>query len=176
MTMTQKLVITALGKDRPGIVDELSSTLFTHQLNIEDSRMSVLGGEFAILLLVTGSDSAISSFIDKKQEAESTLDMTLTVKTTEAAAPSKTLIPYDVEVISIDYPGIVHKLASFFSARQINIVDLGTDRYAAPHTGTPMFALHMTIGIPAEMSIAGLRDEFLTMCDELNLDAKITAA
>ncbi|MCK5262904.1 MAG: glycine cleavage system protein R, partial [Gammaproteobacteria bacterium] len=53
--MNQKLVITALGADRPGIVDELSNTLLTHQLNIEDSRMSVLGGEFAILLLVTGS-------------------------------------------------------------------------------------------------------------------------
>ncbi|MCK4704424.1 MAG: glycine cleavage system protein R [Gammaproteobacteria bacterium] len=173
--MSQKLVITALGEDRPGIVDELSNTLFTHQLNIEDSRMSVLGGEFAVQLLVTGSEQAITSFIDKKQEAESTLNMTLTVKTTETTVSSQTLIPYDVEVISIDYPGIVHKLASFFSDRQINIVDLETDRYAAPHTGTPMFSLHMTIGIPAEISISGLRDDFLNMCDELNLDAKISA-
>ena len=173
--MNQKLVITALGADRPGIVDELSNTLLTHQLNIEDSRMSVLGGEFAILLLVTGSEQAINNFINKKQEAESALRMTLTVKTTEIAAPSQTLIPYDVEVIAIDHPGIVHKLASFFSGRQINIVDLETDRYAAPHTGTPMFSLHMTIGIPAETSIAGLRDDFLNMCDELNLDAKISA-
>lgn len=175
MIMNQKLVITALGKDRPGIVDELSSTLFTHQLNIEDSRMSVLGGEFAIQLLVSGDKQAISSFIDQKQQAESALNMTLTVKTTEAATPSKALAPYDVEVIAIDNPGIVHKLASFFSARQINIVDLGTEKYAAPHTGTPMFALHMTIGIPTEINIAGLRDEFLNMCDELNLDAKISA-
>ena len=173
--MSQKLVITALGEDRPGIVDQLSNTLFTHQLNIEDSRMSVLGGEFAVQLLVTGSEQAITSFIDKKQKVESTLNMTLTVKTTETAVASQTLIPYDVEVISIDYPGIVHKLASFFSERQINIVDLETDRYAAPHTGTPMFSLHMTIGIPAENSIAGLRDDFLNMCDELNLDAKISA-
>ena len=173
--MNQKLVITALGEDRPGIVDELSSTLFGHQLNIEDSRMSVLGGEFAVLLLVTGSEQAINSFIDKKQEAESVLKMTLTVKATEDSTASQTLIPYDVEVISIDYPGIVHKLSSFFSERQINIVDLETDRYAAPHTGTPMFSLHMTIGIPAKTSIAGLRDDFLNMCDELNLDAKISA-
>ena len=173
--MNQKLVITALGEDRPGIVDELSSTLFSHQLNIEDSRMSVLGGEFAVLLLVTGNEQAIASFIDKKKEAESALKMTLTVKTTEVATTSQTLIPYDVEVISIDYPGIVHKLSNFFSERQINIVDLETDRYAAPHTGTPMFSLHMTIGIPAKISIAGLRDDFLNMCDELNLDAKISA-
>ncbi len=173
--MNQKLVITALGEDRPGIVDELSSTLFTHKLNIEDSRMSILGGEFAILLLVTGSEQAINNFIDRKQEAESALNMTLTVKTTKTATPSQTIIPYDVEVIAIDHPGIVHKLASFFSGRQINIVDLETGRYAAPHTGTPMFSLHMTIGIPTETSIANLRDDFLNMCDELNLDAKISA-
>lgn len=174
--MSQKLVITALGEDRPGIVDELSNTLFTHQLNIEDSRMSILGGEFAVLLLVTGSDESITNFINNKQQAETALKMTLAVKTTETVASSQTLIPYDVEVISIDYPGIVHKLASFFSGRQINIVDLETDRYAAPHTGTPMFSLHMTIGIPAEVSIAGLRDDFLNMCNELNLDAKISAS
>ena len=173
--MNQKLVITALGADHPGIVDELSNTLFTHQLNIEDSRMSVLGGEFAILLLVTGDDQAISQFIDKQQEIASTLNMMLTVKTTEIAAPSQILIPYDVEVISIDQPGIVHKLASFFSSKQINIVDLETDRYSAPPTGTPMFSLQMTIGVPAEISIADLRDDFLNMCDELNLDAKISA-
>lgn len=174
--MSQKLVITALGADRPGIVNELSNTLLTHDLNIEDSRMSVLGGEFAILLLVSGSEAAINSFLDNKQQAESALNMTLTAKTTETTAPVKTQVPYDVDVISIDHPGIVHKLASFFSDRDINIVDLETDRYAAPHTGTPMFSLHMTIGIPAEINIASLRDEFLNMCDELNLDAKLTAS
>lgn len=173
--MNQQLVITALGQDRPGIVNELSNTLFTHQLNIEDSRMSLLGGEFAILLLVTGSEQAISQFIDRKQEAETALNMSLMVKITETEEPSVSLIPYDVEVISIDYPGIVHKLSNFFSGHQINIVDLETDRYAAPHTGTPMFALHMTIGIPAETSIASLRDDFFKMCDELNLDAKMSA-
>lgn len=173
--MSKKLVITALGEDRPGIVNELSNTLYSHQLNIEDSRMSLLGGEFAVILLVTGSEQAISNFIEKKQEAENSLKMALTVKVTETTTSSQTLIPYDVEVISIDYPGIVHKLANFFSERQINIVSLETDRYAAPHTGTPMFALQMTIGIPAESSIASLRDEFLDMCDELNLDAKISA-
>lgn len=173
--MTQKLVITALGEDRPGIVDQLSNKLFDHQLNIEDSRMSVLGGEFAIQLLVTGSEASIARFIEQKQVTEAALNMTLTSKLTKKSAPSQTLVPYDVEVISIDNPGIVHKLANFFSSRKINIVDLETGRYAAPHTGTPMFSVHMTIGIPAEINIAALRDEFLDMCDELNLDAQISA-
>ena len=46
------LVISALGRDRSGIVDELSKTILDHDCNLADSRMTVLGGEFAILLLI----------------------------------------------------------------------------------------------------------------------------
>jgi len=173
--MSQKLVITALGADRPGIVNELSDVLSSNKLNIEDSRMSVLGGEFAILLLVSGTTQAVDAFVTSSPDIENSLKMKLTVKVTETRAESQQLVPYDVDVVAIDNPGIVHNLASFFSSRQINIVDLETDRYAAPHTGTPMFSLHMTIGVPADMAIASLRDEFMTICDELNLDATLSS-
>ena len=173
--MPQKLVITALGADRSGIVNELSDVLHSSQLNIEDSRMSVLGGEFAILLLVSGTTEAIDSFIANRPSTENSLQMKLTVKATEALTEPQQLVPYDVDVVAIDNPGIVHNLASFFSSRQINIVDLETDRYAAPHTGTPMFSLHMTIGVPTDTAIASLRDEFMTTCDELNLDATLSS-
>jgi glycine cleavage system transcriptional repressor len=172
--MTDQLVITALGDDRPGIVDELSNALFRHDLNIEDSRMSVLGGEFAVLLLVSGSEQSINDFVADAPELEQALRMKLLVKLTRSAASMQALVPYTVEVVAIDHPGIVHKLASFFSARQINIVDLNTQRYAAAHTATPMFAVNMTIGIPADIAIKPLRDEFINMCDELNLDASMT--
>lgn len=174
--MSKKLVITALGADRPGIVNELSDVLYSNNLNIEDSRMSILGGEFAILLLVSGTAEAIDAFVGSSPSIEDSLKMKLTIKVTEARAESQQLVPYDVDVVAIDNPGIVHNLAGFFSSRQINIVDLETDRYAAPHTGTPMFSLHMTIGVPTDTSIASLRDEFMITCDELNLDATLTSA
>ena len=173
--MSQHLVITALGVDRAGIVNELSDALYSKQLNIEDSRMSVLGGEFAILLLVSGSEKAIENFIANTTDIETRLQMKLLVKTTGAPAESSQLVPYNVDVVAIDNPGIVHNLASFFSSRQINIVELETDRYAAPHTGTSMFSLHMTIGVPADSAISSLRDEFLATCDEYNLDASLSA-
>ena len=169
--MSEQLVITALGDDRPGIVDELSNALFKHGLNIEDSRMSVLGGEFAVLLLVGGARQSIDDFVADTPSLEQSLNMKLQVKLTSSKQPQQPLVPYTVEVVAIDHPGIVHKLASFFSARHINIVDLSTERYAAAHTATPMFAVTMTIGIPADITIKSLREEFINMCDELNLDA-----
>jgi glycine cleavage system transcriptional repressor len=174
--MPEQLVITALGGDRPGIVSELSDVLHYHGLNIEDSRMSALGGEFAILLLVSGEKKSIDSFVSNTADLEETLQMKLLIKLTQPMQQQTGVVPYHVEVVSIDHPGIVHKLASFFSSRRINIVDLETERYAAPHTGSPMFALNMTIGIPSQQSISKLREDFLEMCDELNLDARITAS
>lgn len=172
-TTTSQLVISALGDDRPGIVDELSNAVYSHRLNIEDSRMTVLGGEFAILLLASGTEADIEKFSAQRTQLEDVLKMQMLLKRTVPATASDGTVPYQVEVAAIDHPGIVRNLASFFSNKRINIVNLDTDRYSAPHTGTPMFALHMTIGIPSDIAISQLRDEFTAFCDELNLDADL---
>jgi len=171
--MSTQLVISALGADRSGIVDELSSIIASHKLNIEDSRMTVLGGEFAILLLVAGEKSAIQAFIEQQEKIATALHIQLLMKTTQSVETKSTILPYQVEVTAMDNQGIVHNLAGFFSKKQIGIVDLHTDHYPAPHTGTPMFALYMTIGIPADISISKLKETFTNFCDELNLDAEL---
>ena len=171
--MTTKLVISALGADRPGIVDEISNIIYKHSLNIEDSRMTVLGGEFAMLLLVSGDQSSLDAIQTQVNEIEQALQMRLMIKATSDSAPIQNAIPYAVEVTSLDHPGIVNNISSFFSQRDINIVNLHTESYSAPHTGTPMFALHMTIGITADTNIAKLRDAFMQACEELNLDAEM---
>lgn len=172
--MTTKLVISALGEDRPGIVDKLSNIIFDHALNIEDSRMTVLGGEFAILLLVSGEQKSLDALLERLAEIEQNLQMSLLVKTTSESIKQDHTLPYSVDVAALDHPGIVRNIANFFSNRNINIVNLETERYSAPHTGSPMFSLHMTIGIPAEINIPQLRDAFMDVCDELNLDAKLS--
>ncbi len=171
--MTTKLVISALGADRPGIVDKLSNIIYDLGLNIEDSRMSVLGGEFAILLLISGEQSAIDALQAQAAEIEQALQMSLLLKPTTESKTGYNTIPYSVEVAALDNPGIVRNIASFFSRQNINIVNLQTEKYSAPHTGSPMFALHMTIGVSADISIAKLREAFMSFCDELNLDAEL---
>ena len=169
--MSHYLVISAVGGDRAGIVDELSRTILESGCNIEDSRMTVLGGEFAMILLVSGKWNNIAKLEPLLPALESRLGLTLIARRTEPPAPRRDLLPYAVDVVALDHPGIVHNLANFFSTRQINIQDLVTSSYAAAHTGSPMFSVHMTVEIPADMHIATLRDEFMDFCDQLNLDA-----
>lgn len=169
--MESLLVITALGEDKPGIVDKLSEVVMACNCNIIDSRMSVLGGEFAVLLMVSGKWNELTKLEDALATTSEPLGLNIACKRTEARKPSTDLMPYSVEVISLDQPGIVHELARFFSSRNINIQELNTTQYAAAHTGTPMFALQLIANIPASHHIAGLRDELFDFCETLNMDA-----
>ena len=165
------LVMTAIGKDRPGIVDELTRSVLDHGCNIVDSRMTVLGGEFAMLLMVEGNWNTLAKLESALPELQERLGLIISRDRTEDREAEVQLMPYAVEVVALDHPGIVHNLARFFSQRAINIENMVTNGYAAAHTGTPMFSVSMTIGIPSDVHIASLREEFMDFCDTMNLDA-----
>lgn len=171
--MSKSLVISALGNDKPGIVNELSKTILNQGGNISESRMTVLGGEFAMMLLVAGSTECIDNIIAKLEETGEKLNLTLIAKETESQASTDKRLPYQITVVSMDHPGIVHHISDFLSSRNLNIEQIETQTYPAAHTGTPMFSLDMIIGVPADSSVRALRDEFITFCDDLNLDASL---
>ena len=167
------LVIAALGADKTGLIDEFSRCILQSGCSISDSRMAVLGGDFALLLQVAGNWNNIAKLENQIALLEERLALTVIARRTVPKQGSKDLLPYGVDVVALDQPGIVHNLANFFAKRQINIQEMITSSYAAAHTGTPMFSVHLTVDIPANQQIALLRDEFMDFCDQLNLDAVI---
>ena len=169
--MENLLVITAVGKDRPGIVDKLSEAILESGCNINDSRMTVLGGEFALIQMISGKWNALAKLENQLPGIGEKLSLTITSKRTEQAPHSENLLAYSVDVVSMDHPGIVYKIANFFSSRSINIRELNTNSYAAAHTGTPMFTMSMVVNVPTDVRIATLREDFLDFCDNLNMDA-----
>jgi glycine cleavage system transcriptional repressor len=98
------------------------------------------------------------------------MELVITTQRTQRREPHGDFVPYGVDVVALDQQGIVHELANFFASRGVNIQNMTTATYAAPHTGSPMFSLHMTVEIPGHAHLATLRDEFLDLCDDLNLD------
>lgn len=172
-TPQEYLVITATGEDRTGLVKDFTARIVDSGCNIEESRMTVLGGQFAILMLLSGPWNALQKLEDRLDSIATELSLAVLHRRTQDTQRSTPLVPYRVEVVSMDHPGIVHRLADFFAAQHINIEEVVTDTYPAPHTGTPMFSVMMTVGIPADAHISTLRGDFLNYCDDLNLDAII---
>jgi len=173
--MKEHLIISAMGTDRPGLVNDLSKLILRANGNIDESRMTVLAGEFAIILQVSGTRESLIKLEQNLNTKLPEIGLQHISKISHIDPSGQRLQPYHVNVLAIDNPGIVNQLADFFSAKDINIQSLQTDRYAAPHTGTRMFSLEMIIAISEDILVADLKEEFIHMCDELNLDAEIDA-
>ncbi len=169
--MNNNLAVIAMGRRAHGLVAELSRIVADCECSIEDSRMTALGQEFALLMLVKGSWSALARLDTALERAEKRFELTLTVKRTGELEPQEDLLPYLVEVVTLNRPAVVHNLALFFADREISIEELASHSYSAAQTGARMFSVSMTIGIPANTPLAPLRDEFFDFCDQLNLDA-----
>jgi glycine cleavage system transcriptional repressor len=175
-TQNNYLVITASGEDKVGLVDRLSSKIAESGCNIEESRMAVLGGQFALIMLLSGPWNALSKLEGQMESLGDQLGLSIIHKRTQQRERTQPVVPYRVEVVAMDHPGIVRNLAAFFSRNGINIEELQTDTYPAPHTGTSMFSVTLTVGIHADVHIPTLRGNFLDYCDDLNLDASFEPA
>lgn len=170
-TTKEYLVVTASGEDKVGLVEKLSSKITEASCNIEESRMAVLGGQFAIIMLLSATWNSLSKLEGQLNSVGDQLGLTIIHTRTKERERLAPMIPYHIEVVALDHLGIVHRLSGFFSRHGINIEELQTNTYPAPHTGTPMFSVHVTVGVPANTHIPTLRGEFFDYCDDLNLDA-----
>ncbi len=168
--MSQLIVISAIGTDRTGVVQDLTRAILSCGGNIEESRMATLGAEFAVLMLVSGQWHTLSRLEKSLDKLGDNDGLTVTIRKTDAHPPRNDRLPYAVDVVALDQQGIVFNLADFFAERDIEIADVATRRYAAAHTGAPMFSVQMAVNVPSSVNLALLRDDFADMCDRMNLD------
>ena len=163
------VVLTAVGPDRPGLVNQLSSFIREAGASIEDSRMAILGGEFAMILLISGPAGAIER-VKEIPAHEGDLGLRCILKETSPAhAPSDYLL-YRIEVSGADRPGIVQSIAAILASSGINVATLESHLSYAPFSATPMFMLQATLQVPSKTALADLRHDLAATCEEENLD------
>jgi glycine cleavage system transcriptional repressor len=169
--MKQFIAISAIGGDRIGLVHDLSKVVADCGGSISESRMTALGNEFAMLLLVAGNWHSIARIETELAKLAETSGLTVQVRRTAERPAREDMVPYSVDVVCIDQAGIVSGLSGFFAARGIDIGELSTRNYSAAHTGAQMFSVYMVVNVPARIHVGALREEFMDFCDEMNLDA-----
>lgn len=167
------LVITATGADRVGIADELAEQILSYECNIEESKMAVLGGEFAVLLLVSGEAARIKRLSAEVATVAEATGLEMSARPTSAHQDQSRGMPYLIESVSLDTPGIVHAVTAVLRRNGVNIEDLETETSGAPFTGAPMFHMRIRAIVPPEVPIRRLRTELDTAADEHDLDVRI---
>ena len=163
------VVLTAVGPDHPGLVNQLSSLIREAGASIEDSRMAILGGEFAMILLISGPTGAIER-VKEIGAHESDLGLRCVVKETSPAHPPADYLLYRIEVSGADRPGIVQAIAAILANCGINVATLESRLSYAPFSATPMFMLEATLQVPSKTALSDLRNDLNATCEEENLD------
>ena len=116
--MEQYLVFSVLGSDRPGLVNQISQEITRQGGNIIDTRMAVLGGELALIMLISGSWDSIAKLENLLPALIKQLGLTSLLKRTALKNRTLKALPYQVQVVALDHPGIVAEIAGFFSERR----------------------------------------------------------
>ena len=139
--------------------------------NLVDARLATVGRDVSVTALAIGSWDAVAKLEAQLGRLEREVGFKLVWYRTGPNPVQSNLLPYVVEVVAAAKPGILYQLADFFDRQGITIESLHSSRYRAMQTGAEMFTAQVTIGIPANLHIAALRDDFMEFCDHLNLDA-----
>ena len=140
--MKNKLIISATGPDRKGIVSEISSIINKCNGNIETSRMIRLQEQFSILLLI---ELEIEKIKNLKKEIEKIND--LKVETNITNSENKTYQnKFHLYIKGADNEGIVYSFSNYLSKNKINIEEVNTSIKNAPISATPLFMMDLIIG------------------------------
>jgi glycine cleavage system transcriptional repressor len=166
-----QLLIQAVTPALESPLELLSRRIADAGCNLVESRVATVGADVSVLLLAKGAWDAIAKLEGALERIGRGGNLHLLSYRTHASDPHSKMLPYLVEVVAADKPGVLVELIDFFNRRKVSVEQLSSMRYQAMQTGADMFQAQMTIGLPADTRIATLRDEFMELCDGLNLDA-----
>ena len=158
--------VAAIGRDRPGIVAAVTRNLLDHRLNVEDSQMTILGGHFTMMLIVSGDDAVELGAL--RRDLESTArELNLEAISVEHVAGTGRAVAvptHTVTVYGVDHPGIVHAVSAALAQCEVNITDLNTRlvvddeaRVGANGDGREnLYAMMLEVVLPEGLTVNGL--------------------
>ena len=127
--MAKYISLTAIGKDRPGLVSSITKVLYEEKCNVEDSTMTILHGHFAIILIIEISHNlSLKALFSKLQKAAKPLGMVLSCAELSSYVPKKRMPsnPYIISVYGSDRTGIIYNVSECLAENKINITDVQT--------------------------------------------------
>ena len=172
--MQKQLIVTITGPDRIGFVESITKLLLKHNANVVQSRMVRLGGDFAVLMLVTVPEPALQAAVQTIGALEAQGFQVITRGTTsDDKSTFAGWLPYRVSVNGADHEGIIHHIAHHLAERGINIETLTTGSIHAPMSGTQLFTMEAVVLAPPKLSLKALRSELESVGNSLSVDTEV---
>ena len=144
--------LSAIGRDRPGIVAEVTGTLLRHGVNLADSQMAILAGHFAMMLVLESSEATDLEALRADLE-RSRVKLELEAISLSAIDAAQARIDEPSHVITLygaDHPGIVNSVTAALAERGVNITDL--DTHLVGEETEPTYMMILEVALPEDLS------------------------
>jgi glycine cleavage system transcriptional repressor len=138
--------------------------------------MAILGGEFALIMLITGASGQLEKIEQGTSALEERLGLRIVTKRTERGQTHAGYLPYSLKVTGFDRPGIVHQVSELLARLDVNVRLLESRVSFAPLSGTPMFILEAELQVPNSATLKELRKGLELTCGEVDLDFTLEAS
>ncbi len=172
--MDKKFIMTAFGKDRPGFVADISRVIYENGCNLEDSTMTGISDEFALILLFSGREEAgLEEQLAndcRRLEREKGISAFIRPVSSEPAEPKEAFSTHTLRVDGLDQAGIVYKVSQYLADTKVNIANLNSKIDYSPESGAAYYIMEIQIEIPESAPLDNIDQGLAQIADELNVD------
>jgi len=175
--MTQRFIMTAFGKDRPGIAADVTQILYENDCNLEDTSMTLLAGEFTLILLFSAPSLNVEGPLSRacrRLEQEKNVSAFFRPVESRDATQTSGYFLRTIHVEGLDHAGIVYRTSRFLAVNQINIANLRSTVKASPESGTAIYVMDIRVQIPEGIEMDAVKQGLADVADALNVDITIS--
>ena len=170
--METSYIVTFIGDDRPGLVEELASVIESNQGNWLESRLSQLGGKFAGLVLVALPEAS-GQALEAQLKELSASGMSVRVTRAGATQPAREARNITLTVIGPDRLGIVREISRALARRRVNVVEMDSHVSSAPMSAELLFHARIDAQIPEHTDLDELQDSLDEIADNMTLEIEL---
>ena len=160
-------MITFVGVDRPGIVQELTALVREHEGNWLESKMTRMAGKFAGVAMVEIRTEALEGLTTAFQDIP---EMSVMCESSGRQGSDAGALGYQLNIVGLDRLGILQEVTKELSVKQINVIDLDTRVAAAPMSGDKMFYADASVLVPSSVDLVNLHERLDVIADDLGVD------
>ncbi|MEM9777921.1 MAG: ACT domain-containing protein [Chloroflexota bacterium] len=169
--MRKNIVMTVTGNDKVGIVEEITRFVLAHDGNVDASKMARLGGEFAMLLLISLPTARFDGLVENsKSLRESGYEVSMRETKRGFSKRFAGWSSYEIKVRGADHEGIIHEITHHLAEQGISIETMDTGMEPAPMSGGFLFTMEAVVMVPPALDINEVREDLAEVGDSLNVD------
>jgi len=172
--MRKNLVVTVTGNDKVGIVEEVTGLMLSYDANVESSKMARLGGEFAMLMLVSVT---AERFGELRESVRGLRDDAYKISTRETSRGGGQKFAgwqsCALEVRGADHEGLIHEITSYLAEQGVSVESMDTGSEPAPMSGGTLFTMTAVVLVPPALDVAALGEELEDVGNRVNVDTSL---